>query len=148
MALISTTHGENLQTRNGITNLASMVVRLLTPNGTLIGTWVAMGKAAEPCTGVAAEMVVDGLGVDGTILVAKARTPIIIIITPWMGTEPLMKWHPITGWQYQHKIIRPYPQLSAQLLCKPRQVLVMITVVKMEANLGVTAPKLYAYTLN
>jgi hypothetical protein len=82
MALISTTHGENLQTRNGITNLASMVVRLLTPNGTLIGTWVAMGKAAEPCTGVAAEMVVDGLGVDGTILVAKARTPIIIIITP------------------------------------------------------------------
>ncbi len=75
------THGENLQIRNGITNLASVVARLLMPSGTLIGTWVAVGEAAEPRTGVAAEVVVAGLGVDGTIVVAEARTPIIIIIT-------------------------------------------------------------------
>ncbi len=83
--------------RNGITNLASVVARLLTPYGTLIGTWVAMGEASKPCTGVAAEVVVAGLGVDGTITVAEARTPIMIIITPRMGTKPLTKRHPITG---------------------------------------------------
>ncbi len=77
--------------------MASVVARLLTPNGTLIGTWVAVGEAAEPCTGVAAEVVMAGLGVDGTIAVAKARTLIIIIITPQMGTKPLTKQHPITG---------------------------------------------------
>ncbi len=73
--------------------MASVVARLLMPNGTLIGTWVAMGKAAGPCTGVAAEVVVAGSGVDGTITVAEARTSIIIIITPQMRTKPLMKQH-------------------------------------------------------
>jgi hypothetical protein len=140
--------GESLQTRNGITNLASMVARLLMPNGTLIGIWVAVGEAAEPCTGVAAEVVVAGSGMDGTIVVAKARMPIIITITPRMGTAPLTKRHPITSQLYRHKIFRPYPRLSAQLLCKPRQVLVMTAVVEMEADLGVTAPRLYTYTSN
>jgi hypothetical protein len=74
-----------------------VVARLLTPKGTLIGTWVAVGEAAKPCTGVTAEVVVAGLGVDGTIALAKARTPIIIIITPQMGTKPLTERHSITG---------------------------------------------------